>query len=383
MIGKTKTSFKEIRARDPPAKRNGHHIVSDEEGFIYCFGGYGDYDQVQFVRHLFKDLWRFNPMIRQWQLLKTKGDLPQLTVSCAVIYFRNQILVYGGTGYPLGSKMTNQIFSLNLSTLFWTELVPRNKDCIHVPLPMYAQAMVADGEKNCLYCIGGVTEKGAKYHMDVHRFDLKTRLWTEVYTTKIDTEYKRHKMYHQLVSYKGKIYCFGGGKLPQTEKGGSIAAFDLQSQKWLVIKTKGESPSLQGHKEQKHRICSFGSVIATGHYAYHFRPCCKDVWCLDLDTMFWRSLELPMPRLAFGGVTINPMNKVYVFGGLNWFGMPNNKLYGLNVAVAPLQELAWQALTDRHFKTKRSFTERKRKQLLQYGLPQRFSSRLQMFAFGK
>lgn len=81
----------------PPKPRSGHRIVCNDRD-IFCFGGFnpdipsntGRYRDVS----LFQELWRFDTLSRQWELIFGPGEhLPDELASHAMLLLGNSILV--------------------------------------------------------------------------------------------------------------------------------------------------------------------------------------------------------------------------------------------------------------------------------------------------
>lgn len=148
---------------------------------------------------------------KTWKKLTTNGNPPsQLASHCAVLVNRH-ILVYGGTGVPFGLSSSNQIYTCNLDTLKWELIIPKDESMDVQPVEQYGQAIAFDQDNGCLYVVGGTT--GYLYTIDVHKFDLHTRKWTQLYKQAPGAfpTFPEPRYRHEVVLHQQKLYIFGGG----------------------------------------------------------------------------------------------------------------------------------------------------------------------------
>lgn len=371
-----------------PKERSGHRIVSDDNGVIYSFGGWNpgsqtlEQENTAMQKSLFKELWRFDPIRKEWTLLETTGQHPEQVASHAAVYMRNHLIVYGGTGYPFGQTSTNRIFSCNLKTLVWSQLVPSNPpNCHHLPAEMYGQAIVADSVNDCIYVVGGTT--GFTYSIDVHKFDLTTRRWTELYrkTPYDESQFPVERYRHEMALYDDKIYVFGGGNSSTVCSLISLPVFDLKNNSWTQVRTRSEASTFPSKRK------CHGCVVTKDNYVYVFAgnkmrntEVLKDIWRFNLNTLTWTPIEVTLRRpLFFFGITITPTDKVYIFGGVrhdpSGATHRTNEIYEIWLSVPPLHELAWQTVLDdrSHDQTK----EEKISTVHALGVPKRFLDRIE------
>ena len=197
-----------------PKARSGHRVVCDEKN-LYSFGGYNPFvhndsdtteDPVwEENRPLFKELWKYNFASKIWKRLSCRGAIPNELASSAVILKGGTLMIYGGTGYPFGSQCSNQLHVCNLREDYKIQPVKAKGS---YPPKQYGQALVLDGPY--LYTVGGTT--GFDYTADVHRLDLRTGIWEEIYvcTGRVCGE-PLGRYRHELAFDGTRIYIFGGG----------------------------------------------------------------------------------------------------------------------------------------------------------------------------
>lgn len=203
------------RCRVPKA-RSGHRIVCDDKN-LYSFGGYNPFTNINHDpelrndpvwlenRPLFKELWKYNFASKKWKRLLCNGTIPNELASSAMILKGRTMMIYGGTGYPFGTTCSNQLHVCNLQEDYKMQLVDVKGSC---PPRHYGQALVLDGIY--LYTVGGTT--GFNYTADVHRLDLKTGVWEEVYMCTGKTWKEPQGRYRHELAFDGtRIYLLGGG----------------------------------------------------------------------------------------------------------------------------------------------------------------------------
>lgn len=192
-----------------PKARSGHRIVCDDKN-LYSFGGYKPLvieNQVWLGGNspLFKELWKYNFASKLWKRLLCNETIPNEVASSAVILAGSIMMIYGGTGYPFATVCSNRLHVCNLREDYKLQLVQVEGS---VPREQYGQALILDGPY--LYTVGGTT--GFDYYADVHRLDLRTCVWEEVYVcTGRAKEEPQGRYRHELAFDGTRIYLLGGG----------------------------------------------------------------------------------------------------------------------------------------------------------------------------
>ena len=203
----------EVNSAEKPKPRSGHRIVCDEKN-LYSYGGFNpsitpnDPD----MRHdptwnrsrpLFKELWKFNFVHQFWKRIPSKS-MPDELASNAVVLRGDVLVVHGGTGVPFGENCNNRVYVCNVND---GKMHPVS-DSGSRPDPQYGQAVVCDGPY--LYTVGGTT--GYEYTCDIHRFDMRTRVWEAVYICSGKDQCEPKGRYRHELAFDGrKIFVLGGG----------------------------------------------------------------------------------------------------------------------------------------------------------------------------
>lgn len=197
-----------------PIARSGHRIVCDDKN-LYSFGGYNPLlnhfptlwnDPVWLEnRPLFKELWKYNFASKVWKRLLCNETIPNEVASSAVILTGSIMMIYGGTGHPFATVCSNRLHVCNLREDYKLQLVQVEGS---TPREQYGQALILDGPY--LYTVGGTT--GFDYYADIHRLDLRTCVWEEVYVCTGRAEEEPQGRYRHELAFDGtRIYLLGGG----------------------------------------------------------------------------------------------------------------------------------------------------------------------------
>jgi hypothetical protein len=138
-----------------------------------------------------------------------------------VLLSGHSLIVFGGTGFPFGTHLSNSLHICNLKTLEWQQRA-LNGD---IPLALYGSSMVLI--ENDLYILFGTNSQ--IYCSNVYKINMKTfeckKLFDSIElinkTTNFSSivalnneypnEFLSGRYRQEVVHYKGKIYAFGGG----------------------------------------------------------------------------------------------------------------------------------------------------------------------------
>jgi hypothetical protein len=377
-----------------PRPRSGHRIICDDDHNIYSFGGFnpitpqiseGTADESGWDTNkpLFRDLWKFDNVTRSWNKVKTVGTHPEQLASHSATYFRDHLIVYGGTGVPFGQSSSNKIHACNLKTGVWEYMRPQNTDDSQIPSDQYGQAVVVDNESCCLYAIGGTT--GFRYTIDVYKFNLFTRRWTLLWkrSDSDHNQFPEERYRHEIVLYNNQIFVFGGGTASNCYGFKYIPVFDLKTKSWIKLKSNPKSSKSAIPAARKCHGCvktSTNQVFIMG--GSDGELIFKDIWKFDLTSSTWTKMAIEMPSpLYFHGMTISPVGKVTIFGGVYRImanqmdtNVRTNDLHEVWLEIPPLEELAWNAVVSSIDSGKlRSCS---RSQLAELGIPSKIINRL-------
>lgn len=153
------------------------------------------------------------------------GEGPGMLESHSCVKMNDNYIVYGGVRLSAGSKesvcskegeASNEMYSMSVEghrleelRITWTRIeFPRGvAPCLHSHLCIYYKKdilLVIGGEE---FKAKGETEDTANFSNTVYRFNLRTKM---VSILQQDSHEFRPRIAHAGVSYKDKIYIFGG-----------------------------------------------------------------------------------------------------------------------------------------------------------------------------
>lgn len=379
---------------EKPKARSGHRIVCDEYN-LYSYGGFNpsitnddpdmqnDHTWTE-SRPLFKELWKFSLATQQWKRLPGRERMPNELASNAVVLKGNTLLVYGGTGVPFGESCSNQLYSCNIND---GEMLIVNATG-DFPEPQYGQAVICDGP--FLYTVGGTS--GYEYTCDIHRFDLRTKLWEAVYICAGRDPHEPKGRYRHELAFDGKrIYVLGGGTAMEAYGFVEIPAYDLKTNRWMTLNTLGDPNSRNDNDQSTNEVprprrCH-GSVQYTDENTgvttvvisggYNGSQVFNDIWKLDLKLLQWTRLnqcKLPRP-VYFHSTALTPVGRMYAFGGIirkRDEAERTDAVLSVWLTIPKLSEICWEAINYYYPNLQYHTTD----DLLRVGIPMKYVRRL-------
>ena len=218
------------------------------------------------------DVQSLNLNLLKWGNIQTSGTAPSARDGHSAISDcrRHRMIVFGGFR---NSTRFNDLYSLNLSTLAWTQLSPTGS----LPSARVGHSAVYDNTTDCMIIFGG--DSGSGSLNDLYSLNLETLIWTKLSPT--------------------------GG--PPTARDSHSAILDEGNRRMIIM--DGED--------------SGGGALS-------------DIWSLNMMTLAWTPLSPsgmpPAPRLLASAVYDNITGAMIVFGGrystTNYF----NDIYLLNLS---------------------------------------------------
>ncbi|XP_005102036.1 uncharacterized protein LOC101852189 [Aplysia californica] len=216
-------------------------------------------------------------------------------------------VLIGGQGDKQLSR--DSIWSLNPETRTWKspEVVTEGAK------PEYRVGHTAtyDPTMRCIYVYGG--SKNAKWFHDVHIFDLDENKWTLVKANgKAPT-----RAYHSTSLFRHELWIFGGVfPRPDPQPDGcdnDVHIFSPVMESWYKPIVTGEKPRPRsGHSG----TCIKDLMVVFG--GWDFPYCYNDLYILDLTTVDWSCPKVhgapPKPRSWHASCTLTN-NRLFIHGG--------------------------------------------------------------------
>jgi len=194
-----------------------------------------------------------------------------------------------------------------------------------LPDPSLCHAAVVWGNK--MWVHGGhntipYTQLFDEVKKDFHSYDFEKNTWK-----KVKARHCPRKTEHSCVTYKDKMYLFGGYN--GCDFTNSLFSFDFNKKKWKEVVTTGDIPSV--------RSAHVGVVMNDKMYIFggwNGKVQNNDFFEFDFATSTWTRIDsenegaVPSPRCSHAGIAVPEQNKLYIFGGCG--GSPviyNNELW--------------------------------------------------------
>ncbi|CAF0810157.1 unnamed protein product [Adineta steineri] len=378
-----------IDSSSKPHPRSGHRAVATESD-LWIWGGYYPSSDTEQER-MFQELWRYNFALRQWTLEQTTGDGPILTLaSHSMCLFRNYLLVFGGTGFPFGHHVSNDLFVLDLKRRHWKRFRIHDQQ----PQPVYGASMLLNDDH--LYILCGTNSW--IYNSDVFDIHLPTLKCKHIGNTfdEIEDPSETGRYRQEAYLHKNQIFLFGGGGVSGISYSFEhLPVFDLATQHWSYVHTNPDPVHNFPTARKFHSIFPFhnNQVIMFG--GAHFNRTTNRhivvndrLWIFNFEKLEWSILSsLTMPRPTyFHAAAMNERGEIWTHGGVVVESRSNDNnnihynetrittLYAMHTRVPNLSELAWNyflnSLPDRTCLIKQP------KLMTQLHIPPRFIERI-------
>lgn len=190
---------------------------------------------------------------------------------------------------------------------------------------------------------------------------------------------------HEVVTDGKYLFVMGGGTLNQVNSLNSIYAFNLSTNKWVLIKTipdplvgpRGYPSARKCHTAVQIETPNGVEVAITG--GYDNESDLRDIWMINLEKLQWRKLAATLPKpLYFHSATVTNSGLMYVFGGIEGSNANNqtekrtNSLYSIWITIPKLADIAWDAVL--HYAP--TIPKYKMEQLMEMGIPRQYAERV-------
>ncbi|XP_068205572.1 kelch domain-containing protein 10-like [Palaemon carinicauda] len=355
-----------------PVGRSGHRI-SCTDSFLYTVGGFHP------STGALAEAWRLNISTGEWEQLSNSEDdgTPSTCISHCMASLGQELLIFGGTSYPFGSAMSNEIHACDKATGKW-RVVPSEGD---IPQEMYGQAFRRMGDY--IYTVGGTS--GYHFSLQAHALHLPTMTWSCLASSDLYKGNEPSGRYKAEIGVVlGRIVVVGGSSADIVFPLDEVPVLDIEQGKWSLKSTK---PDPRFHAYPSPRKCH--ASVQRGADLYVIGGASgdevfDDIWKLDLLTLTWSRtcLVLPVP-LYFHDAAFSPNGSLFVYGGSTAVGSSERStaVFRARLQAPPLLEAAWEA-----FATNCSFDSVEEEQpldsrtqsleLLAAGVPRRLIQRL-------
>jgi hypothetical protein len=259
------------------------------------------------------DLWLFNFSQDSWiQIMNTpQGYTPQARFSHVGSVIFNYLVLFGGTtqqGY------TNDFLYLDLSNAIIGNIQWKRK---LVPSPR--EGFISFLNNNTLYIHGGRND--VRFFSDMWTYNLITKEWSpvEVYGAIPDG-----CAYHSAVQYSNSVFVYGGLGLYGPIQ--SLYEFNILNNHWnLIVPQNGVVPP--GRFSHQAALYDRNMFICNG---IGNGPL-TDVWLYSISAQIWQQISVPTITNAQYQTGTVIGNTLFLFGGEQVNGGPNNYVYSLDL----------------------------------------------------
>lgn len=284
------------------------HTVTLVDHVAWLFGGCDD-------KGCWKDVYCFDTDTMHWSHPDTLGDVPPPCRAHTATLVDRKIVVFGGGQGPVYYDST---YIFDTTTRSW-----------FCPLFPHSQSPAQNSESQSQNSESQSQNTESQSQISVSQSQ------TPASQSQNSPEMPLHpapRRAHTAVLYNGKIYIFGGGngltalndlwtldvsRLDPTSQssysygGGSFGGSSANgSLRWTLVETQGEPPAPRGY----HTANLVGNVmIVVG--GSDGRECFSDVWCLQLDTLLWTRLNLPLSHRRLSHTSTQVGSCLFIVGG--------------------------------------------------------------------
>ncbi|XP_066925665.1 kelch domain-containing protein 10-like isoform X2 [Clytia hemisphaerica] len=353
---------KEAEEQAWPEGRSGHCICSDNENFLYVFGGYNPKDS----HSIYNQLWRYNTSSNVWTILPDKENGSPLSgASISMTYWDQKIITFGGTGYPFAEQNSNHLSLYCLRSYKWFNLTKLAKDqaiiqgrdenetkvkqcgCTEIrnaaPNPKYGQSITISPAGK-LYVFAGTL--GLEFENDLHSFCLHNMFWTAHNFCSIHRDTIPEPRYrHASISKDNRFYVLGGATSYRIFGFRYLHSFNYDTKIWEKLRCTSKDGTLDSmiYPEPRHsHVCVEyqKKVILIGGLPLPNRSL-DDIWVMDLETLSWTQLQSAFPSPIYFHAATMCNNELYVFGGTDTQKKRVNKLHVCQMNVKSLKRQCW------------------------------------------
>lgn len=264
-----------------PAARSGHRSCATTN-HILTYGGY-DRDNNNVI---YSEVLSFNAISKKWVELPGSKDIRGDSASCSMVLYGENLIVYGGSGFPFGHSNSDDLSAYSLQSKSWSRL--RN-DRGSPPLPNYGQSMVITTKNHApkLYTFSGTI--GREFLDDMHYYDLEKKVWYRIWGE--DAPEARYR--HEAVVFGDDFYIFGGATYGRTIGFENIWKFNFISHKWTKLECKPSEDGGVFPDSRKAHSCVLwkDTVYMCGGITNLTEPQ-NDIWKISLNNLVWEKVNI-------------------------------------------------------------------------------------------
>lgn len=260
------------------------HTAFIDDNILYVWGGYqvADGDDIVLPSD---ELWLFDLYSGIWEQRELTGDVPpDLTGFCGS-YLNGTLYIFAGCeseGY------TNDMFAVDLKSecYSWKRLTNTNGK---TPSPRNKHSCWVHRDRLIYFGGYGCKTVGEVQNGSSSSFVVEEMSWTTI---------------------GGTLFrCWGWNN--------EVNVFDTESLTWSMPETRGSAPGPRG--------CHAAAILGNkGYISGGVESVALDLYCLDLDTWTWTSVNTPVSLAPIGRtmhtMTATPDGTLFIYGGFGTYG---------------------------------------------------------------
>jgi len=274
-----------------PAPRSGHAGVLVESGSLYVFGGETQTNQVN-------DLWKFDLATSSWTLVHngTGDKVPSPRKEHAAVLVKDRMYIFGGAfqeGY------LNDLWAWDIPSMKWL-LIDNGKE--DAPDPRSSHTLSVIGSSQLIVSLGRGTPAAShcyasRIFRDVWSYDINYKAWTllsdgsapwDLVNKRWATKQLPKRYSHSTISYDDNIIVFGGWH--EYVGRNDTWVFSLETHSWGLLERYPYGP----YNRSSHSVISVSSGMLIFGGETQFYKSFNDVW-------LWRHNYTHFPTNAGGG----------------------------------------------------------------------------------
>jgi len=225
-------SFELLDSGSGPSPRGRHAVALDSLGGRMIIQGGRFRPETSGTYTLYDDTWAFDLATDTWEELGTGG--PSARTNHTAVVANNQLLIYGGNASSNGLAFSplDDLWSLNLDTLEWTEL-----NTIGAPSARLFHAAAVSDDESTMFVYGGGDENAftGPFFPDLFALDLSTGEWTELHDGSASAPVG--SIWGDLLfdGNANRLLLWGAHEDNLLGNNNKIWQFDLQENSWLML----------------------------------------------------------------------------------------------------------------------------------------------------
>ncbi|MCI0450032.1 MAG: T9SS type A sorting domain-containing protein [Chlorobi bacterium] len=255
---------------------------------------------------------------QSWSKIITTGNVPKLKNHSAIYHpATNSMVVFGGRTPTANS---NEIWSLNLATNQWTQLIPSG----NLPSPRFTQNANYDSLNNRMIIWSG---QGTELYNDVWAYSFASNTWLQLWPdgNVSGVPLKRYGTASVFDPANRRFVTFAGfttsGRFEDTW------TFNVDNMTW-TDRTNNPHPP----KRCLHSACFAYDLRKMVIYAGQDTGPLDDIWSLDIDNFSWQNITpaLKPPGRFWNSIIYYGSGNLVIFGGLG--SQPLNDMWKFSIS---------------------------------------------------